>query len=124
MPSTVFGKLVSRTTVPNLQRQFGETVTYARGAVSVSIDARFREVEHDISEGEAYVQIKSMQVAIKPADLVLDGVTTEPERGDVITRADGDQFEILPSVFGVVWQWSSTEQHFYHISVDRYVKSG
>lgn len=103
----------------------GETVTYSRGNACVELSAVVGQtVFEDVgAEGETRSQLKSVDFLILPAELLIDGLTSEPQRGDQITRADGDKFDVMSGSSGTVWQWSDGRKTYFRIHTVRRVKS-
>ena len=108
-----------------LQDAAGETVTYFRGTDSVSVTAVVGEsvFEEVAGDGEIRPQIKTVDFLLKPADLVLSGSVTDPQRGDRVQRSDGETFDVLPGVNGSTWQWSDARKTFLRIHSVRRVES-
>lgn len=72
----------------------GETVTYARGALSVSLTAIREDVEiEDESVGQLRLQLGSAAFVI-PVDSLLLPTETEPREGDVIRDAAGARWSV------------------------------
>lgn len=78
----------------------GELVQYRRGTQRVDLTAVPLDVEPELLEVEGYgLRAKVLDWLVAAADLVLDGVRTEPAAGDRIVRtsAGGQQtYEVAP----------------------------
>jgi hypothetical protein len=71
------------------------TVTYVRGAVSVEVLATLGRTKYETDDGTAVrVEFTDRDFLILAANLVLDGQSTEPQRGDLI-REGSREFEVL-----------------------------
>ena len=87
----------------------GESVTYARGAISIDVAGAIQgETVWDASRTD-HVKIgtKSADWLIESRKLDNDGTLLTPARGDTITREDGVVFKVLP--FGEqsqTWRYS------------------
>lgn len=85
-----------------LKQYASSTVTYTRGAYSVAIAATVsgpQQQQPDVLESMA-LDVHTRTFTFDAADLVLNGVTVRPERGDRITLAVGTQtftFDLLPT---------------------------
>lgn len=110
-----------------LESAAGETVTYIRGSQQTTGITAVRgksQFEEFASEGEMRVQSKMTDWLIRVANLKLDGVAVEPERGDQIKTADGQVFEVFPGPDGEHWRWLEERQYTFRIhSVRRSVAS-
>jgi hypothetical protein len=86
-------------TAAALKGNCGDTVTYQRGADSVSIVAVSGTTEFDRDDGDgAQVHFRSADWLITAADLILLGSVTVPRRGDKIVKTSGSKvrtYEIL-----------------------------
>ncbi|MEM9589493.1 MAG: hypothetical protein AAGA03_19580 [Planctomycetota bacterium] len=98
----------------------GEAVVYQRGQQTVELVAVRGETEFEelASDGEAHVQVKSIDWLIRPQDLQLDEVATEPSRGDRIV-VDGEQYDLMPGSSNQHWRWSDSRRTFYRIHTVR-----
>lgn len=75
-----------------LKVEAGETVTYRRGVLSRSITAiPGRETRNVIGDEGIAMATDEMHFIVAPADLVLGGSVTLPERGDEIVRTVGNE---------------------------------
>jgi len=79
-----------------LKEYAGVTITYSRGASSVSLTATIgsTEFESDDSAG-VYVRFRSIDFLVKASDLIISEAVITPARNDTITY-DGDTYEVLP----------------------------
>lgn len=74
----------------HLQVETGETVTYRRGADSVTLTAvAGRKERQGIIDDGLAMATDELEFKLDPADLVLDSTQVLPERGDEITRTVG-----------------------------------
>ena len=78
----------------------GVAVTYLRGEGEIPIAlAIFGRTEWEAPHRDGFVEkFTSVDVLIPPADLVVDSVLIEPEKGDQIQRTQGDvvrTYEVL-----------------------------
>ncbi len=73
-----------------LKTYVSQTVVYWRGTASVSLAATFGRSEAErIDESGVGVRVESRDFIVAAADLVLDGATTTPRRGDAIVVTEG-----------------------------------
>ena len=101
-----------------LEKSAGECVTYTRGADEISnITAVRGESQFDEfpSEMEARIQSKSLDWLIRPSLLSLNGSVVTPERGDLITTADGSKYEVMPGPDQETWQYAGQHETFFRI---------
>lgn len=84
-----------------LQECASETITYTRGADSVSLTATLGTMLLKVNDGEGGVRVVRTQhdFIFPPADLVLASTTVDPQRGDVIGW-DGREFTVMPPALG------------------------
>ena len=76
--------------IASLKTEAGETVTYRRGAHSVSITAVAGRKSRTLLLDEGVnLAFDELEWKIAVADLILNGSETLPERGDEITRTVG-----------------------------------
>lgn len=93
--------LLSGLTWLNKQRKahLAETVTYKRGAESISISATLGAMTYEVVDDHGLlVKARSSDFLIEAADLVFGGGKTEPKIGDQIRVTSGDDtlvFEVL-----------------------------
>jgi len=83
--------------VPQLQREFGVSVTFIRGIYSsASITARRNDVEHKTIDGNGIpISITMRDFVLPVSSVVIDGDTVEPRTGDRIMEGS-EVFEIQP----------------------------
>lgn len=82
-------------------------VTYAREDDSVSLLATIGQTDFSgESDTGARIEWVSRDFIINAADLVLGGETIRPEAGDMITDANGDDYEVLAPARQTPWNWS------------------
>jgi hypothetical protein len=85
-----------------LKQHASSTVTYTRGAHSVDIAATVggpQQQQPNVLESLT-LDVQTRTFTFEAADLILNGVTVKPERGDRITLAVGTQtftFDLLPT---------------------------
>jgi len=86
------------------------TVTYRRGAASVSLPATFGRTVFQIDNGYGLIErTESRDYLALAADLVLDDVVTLPQRGDRVCETVGNQtliYEVLAPGKEPVWRYS------------------
>lgn len=71
------------------------TVTYQRGAASVSVSATIGRTEFEQADSFGIIhRIESRDFLVRSVDLVLDGSATLPEPGDRILDSDGSHMHI------------------------------
>jgi len=72
-------------------RHLSRPVTYARGEHSVEVQAAVGRTEFEVDNGTGVLEkVESRDFLIRASDLVLDGTTVKPERGDrVREESDG-----------------------------------
>jgi len=91
----------------------GVSVSYHRGADSVTITAVPATTSMEaIDDAGSMVRLKVRDYLVKAADLVLDGIIVEPDRGDQIKEVIGST-RFVHEVLGPVGQ-----QHFAWSSID------
>jgi hypothetical protein len=74
---------------------FSRTVTYSRGSDSVSLSAGIGQTAFDAETSHGTVETyHSRDFLVTAADLILDGDTVTPERGDQITDTDPETSEV------------------------------
>jgi hypothetical protein len=74
----------------NLKIEAGETVTYRRGAHSVSVTAvAGRKERNAVLDDGLAMATDELEFKLEPGDLVLNSVQVLPERGDEIVRTVG-----------------------------------
>jgi hypothetical protein len=88
----------------------GGTITYARGADSVSIEATYGRSEFTSErDGVVTVEMNDRDFIVTLDDLILGGVVATPQRGDRITDAEGHIFEVLALAGAQVYRTSDAE---------------
>ncbi|EMI19091.1 hypothetical protein RMSM_03987 [Rhodopirellula maiorica SM1] len=98
-----------------LHRAAGEFVEYRSGLKRGRVKAVVAESVFEESDGEAMIEVKTVDFLIEPSELERIGVT-EPSRGDQITRKSGEVFDTCPGAKDSVWDWSdAANQTFYQI---------
>ena len=108
-------------TVLTTQRKafMGTAVTYYRGASSVAVTATpGRTVFRYGNEVGALIREVSTDFIIDVADLVIDGVTVEPARGDQVWQvADGVTYKYGVMSFGgePAWRWTDGHRRAWRI---------
>jgi hypothetical protein len=87
-----------------------QTVTYRRGAFSVSVQATIGRSVFEVEEASGVVQqVESRDYLITPADLVLNSATVEPQAGDTIEETTGGRtrtYKCLPFGTEKPWRYS------------------
>jgi len=95
----------------SLLDEVGESYTYKRGAFEktiAAIPARTEFEELDI-DGAVVARLKLHDFLIPPAELVglvRPGEATEPNEGDVIVDADGNERTVSSMMGQPAWRWS------------------
>jgi hypothetical protein len=76
----------------------GDTVTYARGGLSVSLAATKCQVRSEADLQFGILRINECDWIIKASLLVLGAATVEPQESkDTITESDGTVWQVLPN---------------------------
>lgn len=92
-----------------------KTVTYGRGADTVDVSASIGRTIFDVDNGFGVVQrTQSRDFLLLTADLVLNGTTTLPERGDRIREPDGELvyvYEVMAPGTEPCWRYSDPYRH-------------
>lgn len=107
-----------------LKQQRGEAVTFAFGSASVSLTGVFtRPNQGQVDTSEAVViESRSWDVLIDPSwpdDAPEEFTDLEPQRGAIITRADGSQYVVQPSEADQVeWRWSGPNHTWRRVHVE------
>jgi hypothetical protein len=99
-----------RDSINRIRQQRGVTVTYSRLSDAVTLLATVGKTsqEEDVgTDSPAVVRTQIRDYIIAAADLVLSGATSQPQRGDRITEADGTVFEVLP-LGSESWKYSDS----------------
>lgn len=79
-------QIAAKATIPAFQAVFGVSVTYARGAQSVTVTAIPPDSDTQVVTAEGVrARTSGGEFQIEKADLVLGGSAVEPQRGDTIT---------------------------------------
>ena len=82
--------------IDQLAANVSQTVTYRRGGKTVSLAATKCPVRSEVDGEFGILRIGECDWIIKASSLVLNSVTVEPQRNDVITESDGQQWHVLP----------------------------
>lgn len=92
------------------------TVTYSRGAQSVSLAAAIGRTNYRIADDYgSRLEHGDRDYLIRVAVLKLGGVATEPAVGDRITEADGSIYEVLPPFGEPAWRYSDPYNFAYRV---------
>jgi hypothetical protein len=93
-----------------------QTVTYRRGALSVSVKASIGAslVETPSAAGGVTFDRTNLDFCINAADLVLGGVAVEPVDSDTITYAGGVYVVARPDQSTAAWYWSNDYSYRIH----------
>lgn len=84
-------------------------VTYARGGTSVAWRASSGRKEYPVADSDGgVIVVEAMDFIGLAGDLRLGGSPTLPEPGDVITDANGQQFEVTRIGGGQCYRWSDS----------------
>lgn len=97
--------------------QNGEPIVYRRGDLNADIQAVRGESEFDRleSDGESRTLMKSVDWIMRLSDLDFGSGPVEPERGDTITTADGQVFDLMPGRSENSWRWLNSYRTGYRI---------
>lgn len=92
-----------------------QSVTYARGADSVTLPATIGKTEFAIEDGHGLLQkYESRDYLVQTEDLILNGTAVLPERGDQIRETQGTSiyvYEVLAPGTEPVWRYSDPYRH-------------
>lgn len=104
-----FDDLVSRG-LDRLREQAGKTVTYTRGANSVSLTAVVGQSPHEqLDDVGMPVTAQSRDYLFKASDLVLASVAVEPQQGDQITDS-GSTYSVRSMGSEPAWRYSDHDR--------------
>jgi hypothetical protein len=86
-----------------------DSVTYQRvGGSSFSVDATIGRTGSDqLVEGELVAGLKVRDYIIRAVDLRVAGTFVPPRRGDLVTDADGQVWEVVEIGGEEYWRWST-----------------
>lgn len=91
-------------------KHLASMVTYRRGESTVDVAATIGKTAFEIDDGQGVIQrIESRDFLVLAADLVLDSVTTLPQRGDVIEEPAGNitlLYEVMAPGNEPCWRYS------------------
>lgn len=92
------------------EASLAKSVTYCRGASSVTITATKGKTDTNVVNGDG-VEVRGQidDWIIKPSDLVIDGVTVFPQQGDRIRDTIGSQtviYEVSKGPDGAAWRYT------------------
>lgn len=117
MPSTTrFSRRVTAHANPVLDREFSQEVTYRRGEKSITIDVRPYDALGRNEDGATMLQMGIASWSFSSAAFTLDD---EPKRGDTITTAAGDVFQVMTDTDGRSWGWANGSKTRYRIDTIR-----
>jgi hypothetical protein len=92
------------------RRYFAQCVEYSRpasGGSTIDVRATIGRTQFQLEGANGVIiNAESRDFIVAAADLALDGIVTQPAKGDRITDADGVIFEVMP--FGPDqphWRW-------------------
>ena len=83
--------------LPTFYAAFGRTVAYSRPSTgqSVSLVGRFAKNTVDmVDENGLHLRAESEDLYVRQADLALGGAAAVPARGDTVTDADGNLYDV------------------------------
>ncbi len=87
-----------------------QQILYRRDALTVTVPATIGKTEFEVDDEFGVVQrIESRDFLILASELILDGIATIPERGDVIEKQAGDQtlqYEVTAPGKEPCWRYS------------------
>ncbi len=93
------------------KKHLASQVLYRRDGASVPITATIGKTVFKIEdEYGRIVHYESRDYLISTADLVLDGETVLPERGDEIIDEDGFVYEVMAPANEPEWRYSDTHR--------------
>lgn len=105
-----------------LRANASQTVTYARGASSVTVQAVYGQKLLKLDDGRGGIRMEwvDMDFLIDANDLTFDGGVTwvTPQRGDLIAatvNGEAQTFEVRPYGSDAPWRWSDPHQTMYRI---------
>jgi len=89
--------------------KLSEAVTYQRvGGSGFSVDATIGRTGSDqLTEGELVAGLKVRDSLIRAVDLRVSGTFVAPRRGDLVTDADGQVWEVVEIGGEECWRWST-----------------
>lgn len=101
-----------------------KSITYSRGAYSVTLDAVIGSslLRLTDGQGQTFIERTDRDYLFKPADLVLNGSTTIPMRGDRITETvsgTSKVFEVNPPDGEPPWRYSDPHQKLFRVHCKR-----
>lgn len=99
------------------------TVHYVRGTSSISLPATLGSTDFQRDDGNGFaVNFQSVDFLIDVADLVIDGVPTEPQRGDRVVVGELDEggvHEVMSDLGGPPYRFSDPYRRVYRIHTKR-----
>lgn len=105
-----------------LESSAGESVTYVRGATSIAITASYgRRVPSRaaVMNGAVNLEVEPMDFLIRPSAIDFGAGAVDPARGDRITLATGEVFEVAPRDGEPAWRLSDPFGHMLRIRTIR-----
>lgn len=89
--------------------RLSEAVTYQRsGASAFSVNATIGRTGSDqLTEGELVAGVKVRDYIFRAVDLRVSGTFVPPRRGDLVTDADGQVWEVVEIGGEECWRWST-----------------
>ena len=95
-------------------KHLASNVTYRRGESTVIVAATIGKTAFEIDDGQGVIQrIESRDFLVLAVDLVLDALTTLPQRGDVIEEPAGNitlLYEVMAPGNEPCWRYSDAHR--------------
>lgn len=121
MPSTSrFSRRIASHANRVLDREFSQEITYRRGEKSITIDARPYDAGGRGEDGATMLQ---MGIASWSFPVSAFTLSSEPTRGDTITTAAGDVYQVMTADDGRAWSWANGSKTRYRIDTIRKQKA-
>jgi len=80
-----------------LKTHAGESVTYQRGASSVTLTATRIAKEYEVADASGFPErLIAIDWTLTAAELLVASVQREPRPGDLIIDGDGEKYELMP----------------------------
>lgn len=98
-------------------RLTGSPILYQRETASVTVTAATGRSQFEINDehGNTSVVWNDRDFLVPCTDLVLNGVATQPKRGDMITTATGAQYVVAGPEGTPEWQYLDPFQSVYRV---------
>jgi len=101
-----------------------KSVVYSRGAASVTLQAIIGSSLLRLTDGQggSFIERTDRYYLFAPGDLVLNSVTTTPQRGDRIaetTAGAATVYEVMPPDGEPPWRYSDPHRNLYRVHAKR-----